>query len=135
MHSHGVEVLVGTDAGNPYVFSGFSVHDELELLVEAGLSPRAAFKAGTRGGASLTAGATANLVVLDGNPLATSANTQRIHTVLTRGRVARAGGTARRCSRTWRRLLRSQFPLCGGCAAEYCLLDPARGPGIPWGET
>ncbi|MFI6098543.1 amidohydrolase family protein [Lentzea sp. NPDC051213] len=86
MHSHGVEVLLGTDAGNPYVFSGFSVHDELELLVEAGLSPRAALKAGTRG-AALTAGAKANLVVLDGNPLADIRNTQRIHAVLTRGRV------------------------------------------------
>jgi len=86
MHDHGVEVLLGTDAGNPYVFSGFSVHDELELLVEAGLSPVAALKAGTRG-ARIEAGAAANLVVLDGNPLKDIRNTQRIHTVLTRGRV------------------------------------------------
>ncbi|HUQ60656.1 amidohydrolase family protein [Lentzea sp.] len=86
MHGHGVEVLVGTDAGNPYSFSGFSVHDELELLVEAGLSPRAALEAGTRKGA-LTPGAEANLVVLDGNPLEDIRNTRRIHTVLTRGRV------------------------------------------------
>jgi imidazolonepropionase-like amidohydrolase len=86
MHSHGVEVLLGTDAGNPYVFSGFSVHDELELLVEAGLSPKAALQAGTRNG-TLQPGADANLVVLDGNPLKDIRNTQRIHAVLTRGRV------------------------------------------------
>lgn len=86
MHAHGVEVLVGTDAGNPYSFPGFSVHDELELLVEAGLSPEAALKAGTRGGV-VRPGAEANLVVLDGNPLKDIRNTQRIHTVLTRGRV------------------------------------------------
>jgi cytosine/adenosine deaminase-related metal-dependent hydrolase len=86
MHDHGVEVLVGTDAGNPYVFPGFSVHDELELLVEAGLSPREALSAGTRNG-TLTPGAGANLVVLDGNPLTDIRNTQRIHAVLTRGRV------------------------------------------------
>ncbi|NKE57135.1 amidohydrolase family protein [Lentzea sp. PSKA42] len=86
MHDHGVEVLLGTDAGNPYVFSGFSVHDELELLVEAGLSPKAALKAGTRG-TRLAAGTEANLVVLDGNPLADIRNTQRIHAVLTKGRV------------------------------------------------
>ncbi|MCX2948289.1 amidohydrolase family protein [Lentzea sp. NEAU-D7] len=86
MHSHGVEVLLGTDAGNPYSFSGFSVHDELELLVDAGLSPKAALKAGTRG-AVLKPGEEANLVVLDGDPLADIRNTQRIHTVLTRGRV------------------------------------------------
>ncbi|WP_112276654.1 amidohydrolase family protein [Lentzea terrae] len=86
MHSHGVEVLLGTDAGNPYVFSGFSVHDELELLVEAGLSPKAALQAGTRNG-TLQPGADANLVVLDGNPVKDICNTQRIHAVLTRGRV------------------------------------------------
>jgi hypothetical protein len=86
MHDHGVEVLVGTDAGNPYVFSGFSVHDELELLVEAGLSPKAALKAGTRG-AAVRPGEAANLVVLDGNPLKDIRNTQRIHTVLTRGEI------------------------------------------------
>ncbi|WP_346129675.1 amidohydrolase family protein [Lentzea roselyniae] len=86
MHDHGVDVLVGTDAGNPYVFSGFSVHDELELLVQAGLSPEAALRAGTRG-TRLVPGGEANLVVLDGNPLKDIRNTQRIHTVLTRGRV------------------------------------------------
>lgn len=86
MHAHGVEILVGTDAGNPYSFSGFSVHDELELLVEAGLSPRAALKAGTRGG-TVRPSEEASLVVLDGNPLKDIRNTQRIHTVLARGRV------------------------------------------------
>ncbi|MDX8049202.1 amidohydrolase family protein [Lentzea sp. BCCO 10_0798] len=86
MHAHGVEILLGTDAGNPYSFSGFSVHDELELLVDAGLSPKAALKAGTRG-AAIKPGEAANLVVLDGDPLSDIRNTQRIHTVLTRGRV------------------------------------------------
>ena len=86
MHDHGVEVLVGTDAGNPYVFSGFSVHDELELLVRAGLSPQAVLTAGTRG-AKLEPGETANLVVLDGNPLKDIRDTQRIHAVLTKGRI------------------------------------------------
>jgi hypothetical protein len=86
MHAHGVEILLGTDAGNPYSFSGFSVHDELELLVEAGLSTKAALKAGTRGG-TVRPGEAANLVVLDGDPLRDIRNTQRIHTVLTRGKV------------------------------------------------
>ena len=86
MHAHGVEVLAGTDAGNPYTFPGFSLHDELELLVEAGLCPKAALRAGTRGG-TVKPGETANLVVLDGDPLKDIRNTQRIHTVLTRGKV------------------------------------------------
>ncbi|MEV6240622.1 amidohydrolase family protein [Lentzea sp. NPDC051838] len=93
MHDHGVEILVGTDAGNPYSFSGFSVHDELELLVEAGLSPKAALNAGTRS-AKLQPGEAANLVVLDGNPLKDIRNTQRIHAVLTRGRVLGAAERA-----------------------------------------
>ncbi|WP_330271976.1 amidohydrolase family protein [Lentzea sp. NBC_00516] len=86
MHAHGVEVLAGTDAGNPYTFPGFSLHDELELLVDAGLSPKAALRAGTRGG-TVKPGEAANLVVLDGDPLKDIRNTQRIHTVLTRGKV------------------------------------------------
>jgi hypothetical protein len=86
MHDHGVEVLAGTDAGNPYSFSGFSVHDELELLVEAGLSPKAALKAGTCG-AVVRPGEPANLVVLDGDPLRDIRNTRRVHTVLARGKV------------------------------------------------
>ncbi|MFD4674668.1 amidohydrolase family protein [Lentzea sp. NPDC058450] len=86
MHDHGVEVLTGTDAGNPYTFPGFSLHDELELLTEAGLSPRAVLDAATRN-SKIKPGAEANLVVLDGNPLTDIRNTRRIHTVLTRGRV------------------------------------------------
>ena len=93
MHDLGVEVLVGTDAGNPYSFAGFSVHDELELLVEAGLSAKAAVDAATRN-TTVRPGETANLVVLEGDPLKDIRNTQRIHTVLARGKVL--GPTERR---------------------------------------
>lgn len=34
----GVPFLAGTDLGNPGVYPGFSLHDELELLVAAGLT-------------------------------------------------------------------------------------------------
>ncbi|ANZ42771.1 hypothetical protein BBK82_15595 [Lentzea guizhouensis] len=95
MHALDVGVLVGTDTGNPYTYAGFSVHDELELLVEAGLSPLAALRAATAGPATvlgepagtLRPGQRADLVVLHGNPLADIRNTRRIHSVLTRGRV------------------------------------------------
>ena len=40
-----VAILAGTDAPNPFVYPGFSLHDELELLVEAGLYPREALAA------------------------------------------------------------------------------------------
>jgi hypothetical protein len=47
MHRAGVRILAGTDTMNPYCFAGFSLHDELTLLVEAGLSPMAALQAAT----------------------------------------------------------------------------------------
>ena len=42
-------ILAGTDTHNPYVFPGFSLHEELSLLVEAGLPPMAALQAATIG--------------------------------------------------------------------------------------
>ena len=47
-HDRGVPVVLGTDTGNPYVFPGYSVHRELELLVRAGLTPMEALAAATR---------------------------------------------------------------------------------------
>lgn len=96
LHGHGVGFLLGTDAGNPYTFPGFSPHEELALLVDAGLSPLAAIQAGTRDaarflgiadGGTVQPGRTADLVVLDADPLRDIRNTTRIDTVLTRGRV------------------------------------------------
>ncbi|MCB9765253.1 MAG: amidohydrolase family protein [Alphaproteobacteria bacterium] len=40
-------LAVGTDAGNPWVFHGYAVHDELDLLVESGLTPAEALDAAT----------------------------------------------------------------------------------------
>lgn len=45
MYRAGVGILAGTDS--PYSFDGFSLHDELALLVEAGLPPMAALQAAT----------------------------------------------------------------------------------------
>ncbi len=96
LHRHGVGFLLGTDAGNPYTFPGFSLHEELALLVEAGLSPLAAIQAGSRDaarflgiadGGTVQSGRTADLVVLDADPLRDIRNTTRIDTVLTCGRV------------------------------------------------
>jgi hypothetical protein len=39
MHRTGVRLLAGTDGPYPYVFPGFSLHEELELFVQSGLSP------------------------------------------------------------------------------------------------
>ncbi|MER7753743.1 amidohydrolase family protein [Kitasatospora sp. NPDC097643] len=91
-----VPVLAGTDAGDlPYVIPGFGLHDELAALVDAGFSPLRALQAATLEPArflglahsigTVEPGKTADLVVLDADPLADIRNTTRIHTVLVRG--------------------------------------------------
>ena len=48
MHRAGVKMLAATDALVWYVFPGFSLHDELELFVKAGLNPLEALQTATR---------------------------------------------------------------------------------------
>ncbi|WP_223167440.1 amidohydrolase family protein [Nonomuraea sp. SYSU D8015] len=97
MHDYGVGILAGTDTPNPYTFPGFGAHDELELLVQAGLSPIQALRCMTsevarflglqdRVGA-VAPGRAADLVVLDADPLRDIRNTRRINTVVARGRL------------------------------------------------
>ena len=97
MHDAGVRVALGTDAGTPNVPMGWGVHHELELYVEAGLTPMQALVAATATGASLAppvgeaefgtleAGKIADLVLLDADPLADIRNTLRIDRVMKAG--------------------------------------------------
>src|SRR5205814_1416919 len=80
-------VAAGSDAANQLLIPGFSLHEELSLLVAAGLTPVEALTAATRKGAELlradslgqvAAGKVADLVVLDANPAANIAATRRI---------------------------------------------------------
>ena len=48
MQKGGVKILAGTDSAAPYVVPGFSLHEELALLVKAGLTPMEALQAATR---------------------------------------------------------------------------------------
>jgi hypothetical protein len=92
----GVRFLVGSDAGGPYVFPGFSVHEELQLLVRAGLTPLEAIQAATLNPArfleledslgSLDEGKFADMVLLAANPLEDIANIRRIEGVVLSGR-------------------------------------------------
>jgi hypothetical protein len=96
LHDARVPLLAGTDTPNPFVIPGFSLHDELAHLVEAGLTPMEALQAATRSAAqffgtlrtdgTVEKGKTADLVVLDANPLSDIRNTQRIAGVMLRGR-------------------------------------------------
>jgi hypothetical protein len=97
MWRSGVRILAGTDTPWPYCIPGFALHDELELLVRAGLSPAAALGAATIGPAEflgrtpsageIQPGAFADLLLLDGNPLTDIGNTKRIFLVVIRGHV------------------------------------------------
>ena len=112
-HRAGVPILVGTD----YVVAGADVHRELGHLVEAGLSPAEALRAATLDPAryagreadfgTVEAGKVADLVLLDADPLADIAHTQRIRAVVFGGdlydREALDGiqAVVRRRARSW----------------------------------
>ena len=100
----GVPMLAGTDGGNFGVFQGYSVHRELELLVEAGLSPWAALRASTTDAGrflnrrwGVEPGDEATLLVLDASPVEAIGNTKRVHAVVHRGVVVDREGL-----RSWR---------------------------------
>jgi imidazolonepropionase-like amidohydrolase len=97
LHAAGVRILAGTDAPMPLVYPGFSLHKELELLVEAGLSPADAIRAATiwpaeflglsDSSGSITVGKRADLLLLDDNPLSNISHTQRIRAAVLAGRL------------------------------------------------
>lgn len=97
MHRFGAKLLAGSDTMNPYVYPGFSLHDELQLLVEAGLTPFEALKTATVNPAiylgrekelgTIAKGKFADLVLLDADPLADIRNTTKINAVILNGRL------------------------------------------------
>ena len=96
-HQSGVRFLVGTDSGGvPYLYYGFSLHDELALLVDAGFAPMQVLQAATRDAAeflgikdlgTVEVGKRADLVLLTADPLADVQNTAKIDAVMLDGRL------------------------------------------------
>ena len=96
MKKAGVPILAGTDtAAGVRVYPGFSLHEELELLVQAGLTPMEALQAATLNAGkylglqdtgTIEKGKRADLVLLDANPLADIKNTRKIQSVVLAGR-------------------------------------------------
>jgi hypothetical protein len=93
MQRTGVQFLAGTDGP---LASAARVHDELEALVEAGLTPLEALQTATRGPASflglsslgtIEEGKAADLVLLEANPLDDIRNTRKVSAVVIRGRL------------------------------------------------
>lgn len=111
LHAAGVEILAGTDAahlGAPGIAHGASLHDELRLLEAAGLSPVEALAAATRRTADrfgltdrgrIEPGASADLVLVDGDPTSRLSSTLNTRAVWRRGhRLALGGATAERAA-------------------------------------
>ena len=97
MHDAGVKVALGNDAGTPNVPFGWGMHHEMELYVEAGLTPMEAIVAATATGAgqmppvgeadfgTLEVGKVADLVMLNADPLVDIRNTLEIDRVMRLG--------------------------------------------------
>jgi hypothetical protein len=143
MREAGVPLLAGSDMPATLVVPGFSLHDELGLLVEAGLTPMQAIQSATIQPAryfgvldslgTAEVGKVADLVLLDADPLADIGNTRRIAAVVLRGgyldraeldgllkgarRFARRTEVTRRVGRTWCTV--------APCKAEAAGLSPA----------
>jgi N-acetylglucosamine-6-phosphate deacetylase len=97
MSAAGVPIMAGTDTTAPNVFPGFSLHEDLEYLVKAGLTPMQALQAATSkpaeflgrsaGQGTIQVGKRADLVLLDGDPLVDIRNTQKIRAVVVNGKL------------------------------------------------
>ena len=93
MQQAGVKLLAGTDGR----LFGFDLHDELQELVTAGLTPMQALQTATRNPAdffgkldsmgTVEKGKIADLVLLDADPLESIANTTKINAVVVNGQL------------------------------------------------
>lgn len=97
MHATGVPIAAGTDTPIVYAIPGYSLHNELDVLVQAGLSPIEAIRSATIRPAeffslqdkvgTIEPGKWADLVLLNANPLEDISNTRDIDRVISKGKV------------------------------------------------
>jgi imidazolonepropionase-like amidohydrolase len=97
MYDSGVNIMSGTDIPNFELVPGDSLHHELELLVEAGINTSDVIKIATKNGAealdlmnqtgTIEPGKQADILILSENPIEDIANTKRIDTVISDGRI------------------------------------------------
>lgn len=96
LHDAGAGLLLGSDSPQIFNVPGFSIHRELQLLVDAGLTPFEALQTGTTNPArffghendwgTVEEGRVADLVLLNDNPLADISASRRVHGVMLGGR-------------------------------------------------
>ena len=97
----GVKMLAGSDFGGGWVIAGFGLHQEFDLLAQAGLSPLEILQMTTIDGAeflgrestmgTVEAGKDANLVLLDANPIESVQSLHKISAVVRGGKMYSAG--------------------------------------------
>jgi imidazolonepropionase-like amidohydrolase len=94
LHQGGVRILLGTDSPQIFSVPGFSIHREMQLYVDAGMTPYEVISSGTRvvgdylgeNFGTIAVGESADLILVDGNPLEDIKNVSRISGVMARGR-------------------------------------------------
>jgi len=130
LHEAGVPLLAGSDVPNECLWHGSSLHKELRMLREAGLSSWEVLRTATWNPArylgradegAVRAGAVANLLLLDADPLADVANTKRIAGVMLRGRWYSASEIAH---------MRGQLPKRRPRASDEGASGPAPSPAL-----
>lgn len=97
VHKTGIDIMAGTDAPIAMLTPGLSLHEELMVLVKAGLSPLDALKTATINPAryfnletelgSIQETMWADLLILDSNPLENIQNTKKINAVIKQGKL------------------------------------------------
>jgi imidazolonepropionase-like amidohydrolase len=97
LYDNGVTILSGTDIPNFDLVPGASLHHELEILVEAGISPLEVIKIAARNGAqalgieedvgTIESGKQADMVILSDNPINEISNTKKIEAVINNGQL------------------------------------------------
>ena len=95
LYENGVNMVLGTDTGNTYIFHGHSLHEEMQLLEMGGMKPIDIIKMGTHNAAkmmdvldelgTIEKGKIADMILLDKNPLESINNTLSINTVFKNG--------------------------------------------------
>ncbi|TMU55104.1 amidohydrolase family protein [Flagellimonas algicola] len=98
----GINMVLGTDAGNKFNFHGYSLHEEMQLFELGGMEPLEIIKMGTLNAAkmvnaqdslgSIEVGKIANMVLLNKSPLVSINNTLEINTVIKKGVVQKRLG-------------------------------------------